>query len=374
VIRPSLKFVACALTWGCWLLAAWLVAGPARGAALPLYASRGGVTCNTCHIDPNGGGIRNEFGFTFLKNRHSIEPEERWANLTVDPKLNDWITVGLDVRVLYLAEHVNGGETFGTSTFFPMQGQVNLAVQPHEHLTLVASHGLVVDEPGFPTGYVARELYGMIEELPGETYARVGRFRLPFGLRQDDHTSFTRDTDFLIYDSQKDAAGIEIGKIGVHTFAQLSAVNDDEPFAGRVERFAGKVGYVSKAFQAGLSGFHQDPVTADFWSLYASATRGHRLSLIAEYAGGTNHDIAYPNREALFAELDYRAAHGLNLMAKFDYADNVKDFAGGLKRRYTAEVDINPVPFVETKLSYRYYHVEGSADYKDLLAMFYFPF
>jgi hypothetical protein len=342
--------------------------------ALPLYASRGGVTCNTCHIDPNGGGIRNEFGFTFLKNRHSIEPEERWANLTVDPKLNEWITVGLDVRVLYLAEHVNGGETFGTSTFFPMQGQVNLAVQPHEHLTLVASHGLVVDEPGFPTGYVARELYGMIEELPGETYARVGRFRLPFGLRQDDHTSFTRDTDFLVYDSQKDAAGIEVGKIGVRTYGQLSAVNDDEPFVGRVERFAAKVGHVSKAFQVGLSGFHQDQQRADFWSLYASTTWRHHLTLIGEYAGGTNHEIAYPNREALFVELDYRAARGLNLMTKYDYADNVKDFAGGLKRRYTAEADINPVPFVETKLSYRYYEVEGSADYKDLIAMFYFPF
>jgi hypothetical protein len=61
-------------------------------------------------------------------------------------------------------------------------------------------------------------------------------------------------------------------------------------------------------------------------------------------------------------------------MTKYDYADNVKGFAGGLKRRYTAEADINPVPFVETKLSYRYYEVEGSADYKDLIAMFYFPF
>jgi hypothetical protein len=349
------------------------------GTALPLYASRGGVTCNTCHVDPNGGGIRNEFGFAFLKNRHSIEPEERWSQLTVDPKLNDWITVGLDVRVLYLAEHVNGGETFGTSTFFPMQGQVNLAVMPHEHLTLVASHGLVVDEPGFPTGYVARELYGMVEELPFDTYARVGRFRLPFGLRQDDHTSFTRDTDFLIYDSQKDAAGIEVGKIGSHTFAQVSAVNDDEPFAGRVERFAAKIGRTTKAFQVGLSGFHQDPVRADFWSLYASTTRGP-VTLLGEYAGGTNRATVYPNREAFFAELDYRAARGVNLRAKFDYADNVEDHAGGLKRRYTGEIDINPVPFVETKLSYRYHDVEDffglgpRSIYKDYVAMFYFPF
>ncbi|HEU4765072.1 MAG TPA: hypothetical protein VFT93_05400, partial [Candidatus Eisenbacteria bacterium] len=192
-------------------------------AALPLYASREGDVCQTCHVDPNGGGIRNEFGFSYEKNRHSTEPEERWASVTVKPRLNDWITVGVDMRVLYDATHVNGdSRTLAISTFFPMEGQVNLAVMPHEHLTLVASHGLVVDEPGFPTGYVAREIYGMIEGLPGESYARVGRFRLPFGLRQDDHTSFTRDPDVLLYDSQKPSAGLELGRIGAQAFFQAA--------------------------------------------------------------------------------------------------------------------------------------------------------
>ncbi len=345
----------------------------APSVALPLYAARGGVTCNTCHFDPNGGGIRNEFGFTFMRNRHSIEPEERWANLTVDPKLNEWITVGLDVRVLYLAEHINGGSTWSTSTFFPMQGQVNLAVTPHEHLTLVASHGLVVDEPGFPTGYVAREIYGMLEELPGGTYARVGRFRLPFGLRQDDHTSFTRDPDFLPYDAQKDAAGIEVGKIGTQLFGQVSAVNDDEPFVGRVERFAAKIGRVSRAFQAALSGFHQTQPRSNLGSVYASASRG-RFTALGEYAAGVDHSALDPDRVAFFTELDYRAARGVNVRAKLDYSDALRDLPGGLKRRYTAEVDLNPVPFVETKLSYRYYDVEGEAIYRDYLALFYFPF
>ncbi len=39
-----------------------------------------------------------------------------------------------------------------------MQGQVNVAVMPHEHLTLVASHGLVVDQPVIRFSRSARPL------------------------------------------------------------------------------------------------------------------------------------------------------------------------------------------------------------------------
>ena len=42
--------------------------------ALPLYATRQGFACSTCHFDPQGGGPRNDFGFQFEKNRHALTP------------------------------------------------------------------------------------------------------------------------------------------------------------------------------------------------------------------------------------------------------------------------------------------------------------
>ena len=342
-------------------------------AALPMYASREGATCVTCHVDPTGGGIRNEFGFVYNRNRHSTEAEERWSSLTVDPKLNDWITLGIDLRVLYLAEHVNGSsETLDTSTFFPMQGQVNLAVMPHEHLALVASHGMVVDEPGFPTGYVTREIYGMFEGLPGGVYARAGRFRLPFGLRQDDHTSFTRDAGFLTYDSQKPSAGIEVGHIGSRLFVQGSFVNDDEPFVTRAQTATAKVGWAAERFQAAVSGFHREGGD-NLWSLYASATHG-AWTVLGEFTGGTLESLAPSNREAFFAELDYRVSRGVNLRAKVDYMDVFRGEPGGQRRRYSGDVDWNPVPFAQAKLSYRWQDEEASGIRQEYLAMLYFPF
>jgi hypothetical protein len=363
------------------ILGALLVcaAGTVRTAgALPIYASRQGATCVTCHVDPNGGGIRNEFGFQYLRNRHSTEAETRWASLTVDPKLNDWITLGLDVRVLYVASHVNRGRTLGTSTFFPMQGQVNVAVMPHQHLTLVASHGLVVDEPGVPRGYVAREIYGMVEDLPGGTYARVGRFRIPFGLRLDDHTAYVLDGVFLPYDSQKPDAGIEVGRIGSSVFAQLSLTDGSTPFAERVQTIAAKLGRATDRYQSGLSGFHRysDALGAryDRWALYASTTLG-KVTLLGEAAAGTDRVAGVArNLEAAFAEADYRALRGLNLRAKVDWLDEDRNASGGWSRRLTGEADLNPVPFAEVKLSYRYYENSVGNIAKEYLALFYFPF
>lgn len=364
------------------LLGLLAIGAAAPAAALPLYASREGAVCQTCHVDPNGGGIRNEFGFSYEKNRHSTEPESRWSSMTVNPKLNDWITVGVDLRMLYIASHTNGdSRTLSSSTFFPMEGQVNLVVMPHEHLTLVASQGLVVDEPGFPTGYVAREIYGLLEGLPGDVYVQVGRFRLPFGLRQDDHTSFVRSQEFLPYDSQKPDAGIEVGHVGAWAFQQLSFTDGSSPFAERAQTLAAKVGIALRGFQGGISGFHRFseqfaiPFAFNYLSVYASATRG-RATALGEIAAATN-DVGFGvkrNVGAAFAELDYRAGRGANVRAKVDLLDQDRSRSSYSKRRWTGELEWNPIPFAQARFSYRYNEEALGPDSQEYLTQFEFPF
>jgi hypothetical protein len=346
--------------------------------ALPLYASREGATCVTCHYDPNGGGMRNEYGFQYAKNRHMMEEEERWAKFTVDPKLTPWLQIGFDTRILYVASHVSDQSGLSASTFFPMQGQLNFAVTPIDELTLVASRGIVVDEPGFPSPYVARQLYALFRGMPADLFIKVGRFRLPFGLRQADHTSFVRSPAFLPYDSQQEDAGIEVGSVGRNWFGAVSFTDGSVPFAERAQTFSAKVGRASEAFQAGVSGYHRfaeaTATTADRWAAYASATRG-KVTLLGEYAGGTTEGGGLPtvNSLAAFAEVDYRASRGVDFLAKFDYFEQT----GGLEssdRRYTLECDLNPMPFVEFQLYYRYYNLSSSPDVDEYLAMLYIPF
>ena len=370
------------MTKGLLGLALLVMAIAPRAQALPLYASRVGATCVTCHYDPNGGGIRNEFGFQYEKNRHALEEEERWAKFTVDPKITPWLQVGFDTRVLYVASHTSssGGTYLDTSTFFPMQGQVNFAVTPLDNLTLIASHGLVVQNPGFPSGYLARELYALFRGIPADLYAKVGRFRLPFGLRQDDHTSFIRSTRFLPYDSQQDDAGIEVGSVGKNWFAEGSFTNGGAPFGQKAGTFSAKVGRASEAFQVGASGYHRAAsgttvATADRWGLYAGATRGP-VTLLGEYAGGTNdgdYTFSTFDSHAAFAAIDYRVSRGLDFLGKFDYFDQTGYFASS-DRRYTLECDLNPMPFTEIQVSYRHYDYSNASNMDEYLAMLYIPF
>src|ERR1044072_6958765 len=78
VIPPLLLVVA---------LGSLLVARNAR--TLPLYAARTGNMCAQCHFDPNGGGPRNDFGFMFARNRHSVEADTTgaWKDLGLTNKI-----------------------------------------------------------------------------------------------------------------------------------------------------------------------------------------------------------------------------------------------------------------------------------------------
>lgn len=350
---------------------------PSRAGALPLYASREGKTCIACHYDPNGGGMRNDFGFLYEKNRHGLDTEAKWAKVTVDPRLNDWVAIGVDTRLLYVASHTKGGPVLGVSSFLPMQGQLNIAVTPHDYLTVVMSRGIKVDA----NAYQAREIYGLIHDLPHNLYAKLGRFRLPFGLRQDDHTSYVR-ADFLPYNSQADEAGIEVGSAGPTYFGQLSFTNGSGTISGeRAQTFAAKVGTGGKRISAGVSGFHQfreiSGTTHDRWALYGMTT-WEKLTLLGEYGGGTTEAPVFfggtRNLWAAFAELDYRLARGVNLRGKVDYLEPAKDAAGDLYRRWLVEADFAPVPFTELKLSFRNHNEELIGKYQEYLAQFYFPF
>jgi hypothetical protein len=368
-LGPRITFAARLLSS---LLAIVALAAPAD--AFPLYASREGRNCISCHFDPNGSAMRNDFGFNYGKNRHSMGEEEKWSKVTVDPQLNDWIRLGLDTRIMYYASHVDGSSQVTSSTFFPMEGALRVAITPHDYLTIVGTHGLVVESPGFPDSYVARELYGLFHGFAKDLYIQVGRFRLPFGLRQEDHTSFTRA--YLPYDSQREDAGIEVGAIGNNWFGEASFTNGGDPFNQRAGTFVGKVGRASTAFQFGLSGYQGTGFVSGSnrhrWSLYASTTRG-AFTFLGEYVAS---DFKPDESEkAAFTELVYRVSRGVNLRAKLDYfGPESGDPFVGVARRYLAEVDINPMPFTDIKVSYRRYNYDDAADMDEYFAMLFIPF
>ncbi|MCL4367679.1 MAG: hypothetical protein M1337_00650 [Actinobacteria bacterium] len=53
------------MTGACIVVAVALLFWPTPSAALPNYAAATGQACGTCHVNPGGGGPRNDFGQAF---------------------------------------------------------------------------------------------------------------------------------------------------------------------------------------------------------------------------------------------------------------------------------------------------------------------
>ncbi|MEO6462399.1 MAG: hypothetical protein ABIP29_04935, partial [Candidatus Eisenbacteria bacterium] len=157
-------------------------AAPRPADALPLYAARQGLPCKACHFDPQGGGARREFGFLYERNRHDLAPEERWADIGPSNKLGDALYFGTNLRQQYTwARQLGSGET-GVSTFFPMQGALYVVFAPLPQVTAQYNRDL----------RTSRDAWIMVHDLPAGLYVRAGQFRVPFGLRMDDHTGALR--------------------------------------------------------------------------------------------------------------------------------------------------------------------------------------
>lgn len=210
------------------------------------------MSCQACHVDPAGGGMRNAAGRFFgsatlpmiASNPRPTQDWDKWvggwfyrrdkattfndslpegppdfeaaqaftandrlslghplggpsrhalfqgreASLNADPMLN----LSWDLRSALLI-------TQG-ARYFPMQADVAAALHPVEHVTLLLNVGARGRAAGIsqtfndPRTPYLREGMLILHEAPGNAYLKAGRFVPAFGLRLEDHTTMTRRT------------------------------------------------------------------------------------------------------------------------------------------------------------------------------------
>ncbi len=249
----------------------------------PTFAHRKrNVSCQTCHVDPAGGGMRTAAGryygrATLAMIATSPRPSDDWdrnpplvgrrdkatpyddympvgpaslaeatayrdslhdtwawgmpkgetpdspfpgrfAKLNPDPVLR----IGGDFRFATLVSEE-------TALMFPMQFDLGAAFHPIHHATLLMNVGArgrasgysdTIDDSHSP---YFRELFAMTNEWPYQAYAKAGRFVPSYGLRLDDHTNRIRrefELDGSLPESR--VLGVELGAVASYPFVQAS--------------------------------------------------------------------------------------------------------------------------------------------------------
>src|SRR5512135_2769531 len=149
------------------IVAAVLVVG--ESSSLPRFASRTGARCQSCHINPSGGAMRQAFGVQYGREQLPV-PEwskdfemEDFTNLVANV-----LGVGADFRTLYFYQQRDSTQD---NAFFQMQGDIYLNFRVAKKVNLFLKKGL---RSGF-------EVFGLLNILPASGHVKIGKFVPGFG-------------------------------------------------------------------------------------------------------------------------------------------------------------------------------------------------
>lgn len=323
-------------------LAAGVLLSAVAEAEEPHLAIRTGLKCAQCHVNRTGGGGRNDFGNAWAQ----TQLPARRATVR-NRALNDWIAVGLDLRVLVAA---TVSEASPRSEVAIQEAQIQLQAK------LIANVlSLYVDQTLGPAPATAREVFGLWEGLPLEGYVKAGKFMLPYGWRLWDDEAFIRQQTGFTYRTPD--IGLEVGVepgpfslfLALSNGNSLSAENDSE------KQVTGSAQIVRRHFRVGGSFTHNSDVVSNrnLMGAFGGFNVGP-LSVLGEVDRIANdlRDVGGGSPEpsdqfVAYLEGNYLATRGLNAKVTYGYHDPDRDTVEDQRIRMRFGVEWFPTAFVQ---------------------------
>ncbi len=351
-----------------------LAAAPAR--AIPRFAVRNGAACSLCHTNPSGAGLRTPYGRAvferqFLPSPAIAELAGEGADFHLDPRLGDSIALGADLRGGYLRAMPRKGPP-SLDSFFLMEMNLHVGAELGRHATLAYTHG----------AYGSFEAFGMLHfglrdgppDRAWSGYLKVGRFLPTYGLRLENHSTFTREGIGFVATLRD--TGVEAGLAWRGLMLQVShlrgALTDKDPEGTTYARleWAGGGERVKHLAGASLSFGPRQPTANPAITVMLDPAAGFRELRLGAHLGVAIGRLAYlaeidrvavranqagPEIHALvsYQELSFVPAQGLDLQVLHEYWDADTGLAGGRLQRWAGSVEVYPWEYVELKAMYR---------------------
>ncbi|MCO4763056.1 MAG: hypothetical protein KC502_16180 [Myxococcales bacterium] len=185
--------------------------------ALPRMSLTAGSPCATCHVTAQGGGARNEIGWSTQLFTRMVGFEKvgmaSWDEAETNTMMDGKLAIGIDLRSQIARLGKPKAKTDGTSTpgfnkgfveadkpdliMIPMQFQPYVSVMPTSWLTVTGSYNISTVEIGpkksvmYP-GQSAWDAQLVLHGDPKLPQLRLGYLQPTIGIRHDDHTMLIR--------------------------------------------------------------------------------------------------------------------------------------------------------------------------------------
>jgi len=318
--------------------------------SLPKFASRLKMSCQNCHVNPTGGGMRKAFGVTYGQQELPVpEWQEESGYSGFSTKLNEFIAFGADLRTLALAQQ---GDPSGRSSFFQMQTDVYVSAQLAKKASLYVSKG---QGDRF-------EAFGLVNVLPLGGYVKAGWFAPAYGIRMDDHTMFIRSKTLFASSSGQDA-GLELavspGPVTITGAVSngASATTDDNLAKAVLGRAEGR--FAVSTVNVNLGGMYYNNASSTgittLYGAFAMVSLNENVTLLGEVnrrRDFVNTVAAVTSQNILSLELDFVVTQGLDLKIGYDFYDEDIEYTSGTEERFAFGAEFYPLAGIELRPMY----------------------
>jgi hypothetical protein len=310
-----------------------------------------GLKCSVCHENPTGGGLRTAFGNTFAQtqlaaNRIDFGEAGMWTGA-----LNRFVSLGADLRAAATITDIP--RTATRDEFDVQELRVYLQLDPiPNRLALYADQRLA---PGTSTNL---EAYAKLWFGDRRGYVKAGQLYLPFGLRLEDDTAFTRQVPGINMNTPD--KGVEVGWDSAYWRAQFALSNGTAgaPETDQGKQYSLNVEHVRSAWRIGASANLNAAAAGDRKALGAYA--GLRTGPVV-WLGELDRivDAGFPggSREmwAGLIEANWAFLPGHNLKLTAEGYEPDRAVAHDEQARYSLMWEYTPLPFVQLRVGGRFY-------------------
>ena len=324
------------------------LSGHLPAVAEPYLAVQEGYKCSVCHVNPTGGGLRNNFGILYAKLLLPAQPIDgaiaAWTGQAIDS-----LRLGGDLRAAWTgsaAPNTASQRQFGLEQF---RVYADLAVIPDRL-------GVYVDEQVAPNAAQNLEAYVHYGSPTGGLYFKGGQFYLPFGWRFQDQTAFVREVTGISMTTPEQ--GVEIGYEYHAWSAQLDLTNVPASGAGKAgHQITGQAVYVMPGWRWGMatSLTQSDVGNRRVGGVFAGLRTGP-VAWLAE--ADLIRDQSFPGGRSLASgliEADWRIRRGHNVKCTAEYFDPNRGVSEDQRARYSLVYEYTPIPFLQLRAGYRRY-------------------
>lgn len=326
--------------------------------AEPWIAVKEGMKCNACHVNPSGGGMRNEYGNIYAQLQLAAN---RLATADTDPwtgRLSERMAIGSNLRFDARATDVPNQDTQQLLEisearlyllFSPVPGRVDVYLDQH-----VA--------PGSSTNL---EAYARFWNSNRNWYLKAGQMYLPYGLRLEDDTAFIRAVPGINFTTPD--TGVEIGWESTQWTAQFAVSNGTGggPELDNGKQASARLEHVRNRWRAGAS-FNINDTDAgnrSMQNLFAGIRTGP-VAWLAEVDFIRDDSFANGARsqQAALLEANWNFREGHNLKVSGEMLDPDTDIAGDEQDRYSIFWEYFPVEYTQLRLGARMYDGAPNVD------------